>query len=386
MTKKTYVLIGILLFAAIFIFTQHNWRKGDTAIHPMKIGQMSGLTGDGSDIGTDEADGAILAVEQINATGGISGRPLQLISEDTPPFDLKKGASVAEKLTSVDQVAAIVGPQWDSQGELMAAFSGSHKIPVISQNVSTDIESKINSPYFFVTWPDDEVGIKQVLQYAQSKGWKKIAIIEPANFSFWLFTANLMKKNAPAYGIQIVDTEMGTDFGNVDYRTLISKTKSSNPDAVFGSYTDLECTFLKQMKEQGMNVPFLSTDSAGSPKALTECPSLLEGKLFYATMSKKNGYDEFAKAFKVRFGQKPISPSAATAYNAVQVLAQVLKQLSASNTPVTRDAIANGLRSADLKGAVSIGEIRFNEKGYVITPPDAYEMRTVKEGEFVKAE
>lgn len=386
MNKKAVWLIAVLVLLIVIVVVRGASHNGAvTSTQPIKIGQMSGLTGIGSDIGVDEKNGALLAVEQINQAGGIAGRQLQMISEDAPNFDLKAGASAAQKLEAVDQVLAIIGPQWDTEGGLMATFSGTHKIPVISQNVSTDIESSVDSPYFFVTWPDDEVGIKNVLSYAQSKGFKKIAIIEPGNYSFWLFTANLFKKNAPAYGINIVDTELNSDFSNVDYRTLIAKAKAAKPDAMFGTFEELECSFLKQAQGQGLNVPLLSTDSAGNPKALSECADQLQGRLFYTTMNRGNGYDGFSKAFAERFGHEPITPSAATAYNAVMTLADVLKNLAGSGTPITRDSIQQGLRTVDYKGAVSIGEIKFNEKGYVVTPPAAYEMRTVKDGAFVKA-
>lgn len=387
MNKKAIWSLIVVIVVAIGALSVYLGRGHETGnIQPILIGQMSGLTGTGADIGAEERNGTLLAIEQINERGGIAGRKLQMISEDAPPFDLKKGASAAQKLISADNVMSIIGPQWDGQGELMASMSASQKVPVISQNVSTDIESKISSPYFFVTWPSDEEGIKKLLGFAQLKGWKKISIIQPANFSFWLFTTNLMKQNAAAYGIEIISTEMGNDFGNVDYRTLITKTKARKPDAVFGAFAELECAFLKQMQEQGMNVPLLSTDSAGSPKAIVQCANLLEGRLFYATMSKGNGYDAFAAAYTTRFGHGPISPSAATAYNAVMVLADVMKKLDASGTPITRENIRAGLKEVDFKDAVSIGEIRFNDKGYVITPSDAYQINMVKAGKFVKAE
>jgi len=353
---------------------------------PIKIGQMSGLSGIGADIGEEERNGTLLAAEEINISGGIHGRPIEIISEDAPPFNLSQGATVAEKLISINNVLAIVGPQWDGLSEVVAGISKNRKVPVISPNASTDIESKIDSPYFFTTWPDNEVGIKKLLDFAKKHNWNKIAIIEPANFSFWLYTANLLEKNAKDFGINVVSKEMGTDISIVDYRTLITKSKSKTPDAFFGSYADLECVFLKQTKELKIEIPLLSTESAGTPKALGECPELMNDRLYFATPGQTNGYEKFANSYEKRFGKKSISPSAVTAYNAVLVLADVMNSLVESNIEVTRENIKNGLDSVKFKGGVSMSVIEFDDRGFVITTPEAFEIRVVKDGKFIKAE
>lgn len=380
--KNTIIWVVVVVVVLGLIWM--NNKKAPISGEVIKVGQMSGLTGIGADIGEEERNGALLAVEEINTKGGIEGKLIEMISEDTPSFDLKKGVSVSEKLITIDNVLAIVGPQWDGQAEVVASISANRQTPVISPNASTDIESKINSPYFFTTWPDNEVGIKELLKFAQARGWKKIAIVQPANFSFWLYTTNLLEKNAPDYGIEIVSKEMGTDFSVVDYRTLITKTKSKNPDAVFGSYADLECIFLKQSKELGLDVPLLSTESAGNPKALGECPDLMNSRLYFATPGQSNGYDKFTQSYEKRFERKPISPSAVTAYNAVLVLAEVMRDLIDSKQEITRENIKNGLNDIKFDDGVSIPVIEFNEKGFIITPPEAFEIRTVQEGQFIK--
>lgn len=380
--KGIWIVIAIVAVIVIILVSNHRSNFSEA----IKIGQMSALTNIGSDIGEEERNGTLLAIEKVNAGGGVDGRQIQMISEDTPAFDVKAGAAAANKLIAVDGVVAIVGPQWDSEGEVLASISADKKVPVISQNVSTDIESKINSDYFFVTWPDDEVGIRAILQFAKDKGWKKIAIIEPANFSFWSYTANLMQKNASEFGISIVSKEMGTDISNVDYRTLLSKAKLQKPDALFGSFADIQCVFLKQSKEQGLNLPFLSTDSAGNPKPLAECPDLLNGRLYFSTPSQGHGYTEFVQAYEKRFGAKPQTSSAVSAYNAGLVLAEALKNLDKAGKEITRENVKTELSQIQFTGGVSMETIQFNDKGYVVTQPQSYEMRTVKEGKFVKAE
>ncbi len=385
MKKTIWIVVVVVVVALIAVWF---WGKDakEASGEPIKIGQMSGLSGVGSEIGEEERNGALLAVEEINARGGIDGRPINLISEDTPNLDLKQGASVARKLITVDNVLAIVGPQWDGQGEVVSSIASDQKVPVISPNVSTDVEAKIDSPYFFTTWPKNEVGIRELLRFAKERGWKKIAIVEPANFSFWLFTSNLFEKNAKEFGVEVVAKEMGADYNIVDYRTLILKAKSKKPDAFFGSYADLQCVFLKQSKEMGAELPLLSTESAGTPKTLEECPDLMKNRLFFATPNQSNGYEKFEKSYETRFKKKPLSPSAATSYNAVLALAETIGDLIKSGKDVSRENIKIGLENVEFAGGVSIPVIKFDEKGFIETPLGSFEMQTVKDGEFVRVE
>ena len=146
--KKIVWAVVIIILIIIGFKVLNQKPTASVSNQPIKIGQMSALTGIGADIGEEERNGTLLAVEEINARGGISGRPIEMISEDTPAFDLKQGVSVAEKLIEVDKVLAIIGPQWDNQAEVVATVAANKKVPAISQNASTDIEAKIHSPYF----------------------------------------------------------------------------------------------------------------------------------------------------------------------------------------------------------------------------------------------
>lgn len=386
MDKTTKIIIWIVVIALAIWGVTSFTKKAPVSnpIEVIKIGQMSGLTGVGSDIGVEERNGALLAVEEVNANGGAAGRMLALVSEDSPPLDLKQGASVAKKLMGINKVLAVVGPQWDGQSEVLAAIAKDERVPVISPNASTDIETKIDSPYFFTTWPKNEVGIRELLKFAKERGWKKLAIVQPANLSFWLYTSNLLEKNAPEFGIEIVAREMGSDYSVYDYRTLIFKAKAKNPDAFFGSYAELECVFLRQSKELGVAIPLLSTESAGTPKALADCPDLLENRLYFATPSHGNGYEDFAEAYGKRFGQKPLSPSAVTAYNAVKVIAHVIGNLAESAKEINRENVRDALEGVRFEDSVSLPVIEFDEKGFVNTPLGAFEMHTVRGGQFVK--
>lgn len=379
--KKSSIFAIILIIAIIVGLIYINGLENKKESGIIKIGQISALTGVGSDIGQEERNGALLAVEYINKNGGVNGKKIEMISEDVSIDKLKNTSSAIQKLVNIDKVSAIIGPQWDEASTIAVTMSKDLQIPIVSPNSSPQVEQKVNSKYFFSTFYSDEVGIKTIARFAKEKGYKRIAIVEPVNFGFWKYTSDLFKKYAKENGIEIVSEEYGNDFANTDYKTLIAKAKMSNPDAVFGSYAELECLFLKQAKDQGLNVPLLSTESAGTPKAMSSCSTILENSLFYSTPVQAGKYMEFEKTYTERFGSKPLSPSAVTSYDAVLIIAEAMRE---GGETQNANEIVKQLEKMKFSKGSSLPEIIFDDLGFVITKDDAFTVNGVKAGEFVE--
>lgn len=374
----SFVVVAIiaLILAGKFVFPS----KEDNSV--IKIGGISALTGVGVGIGEEESKGAQLAVEEINARGGIKGHPLELISEDVSIDKIKNGVSVVRKLIEIDKVVAIVGPQWDEPAFPILPITEESKIPIIGPDSSPMLEAERDYKYFFSTWYDNKVGIRELLRFAQAKKLNRIAIIKPLSAGFWEYTADIMKTEASNYGIIIVDE---VDIGNpmeTDFRTHILKVREKNPDAIFVVTNDFnQCTFLKQAEQVGYNGVTLGTEASGDPVSITQCPELLE-KRFFSMPVQSNNYKIFAEKFKAKFGDYPRFPSTATSYDAVMAIANGLEKGNLAGGEVLRENIAN---IRDFAGA-GLESISFDDKGFIKTPENAFEMQTVKDGKFVKAE
>ena len=287
----------------------------------VKIGFISAQTGVGVAVGAEELKGTRLAVDEINAAGGIGGRQIELIAEDLSLDKLKNATAVTSKLIHIDKVAAIVGLQWDEPAAAIIPAIDAAKVPTISQNSTSDVETALASDYFFSAWPDNRVGIESVLQFAQSRNLKNVAIIRLLNGGFWQFTRNLFVEGAAKYGITVVSDENVGDPLATDFRTVIAKTKVKKPDAVFIVFSEVsEYAFLKQAKELGLDVPVLSTESAGNNASLSQCAGLL-GNLHFNAPRQIEAYRVFSTVFKKKFGTVPEFPSAATAYDAIRIVA-----------------------------------------------------------------
>lgn len=380
MNKKTGWIISVIVILILILIVLRS--QGEDA-SPIKIGSVSALTGVGVAIGEEEYKGTRLAVDEINKAGGVKGRPLVLISEDVSIDKLKNAGSVANKLVSVDKVVAIVGPQWDEPMLAMLPITEKAQVPLIGPDTTDAVESDTVGTYLFSTWYDNRVGVDAILKYAQEKGLKKIAILRPLNAGFWKFASDLVAANASKYGLTIIDD---VDVGNplaTDFRTFITKLKQKNPQAIFFVMADpSQCIFFKQMKEQGFTVPVLATEAAGNNASLTQCASDMSNLYFSTPSVDHAGYKEFEKAFMASYGRLPQFPSAVTAYDAVKVLAIALEKTDGQGGPILQKALSE---TKGVRGA-SQPELTFKENGFVITPADAFEMRMVRDGKFVKAE
>lgn len=347
---------------------------------PIKIGSISALTGVGVAIGEEERKGALLAVEEINQRGGILGRKLELISEDISLDKLKNVVAVSQKLINVDKVVAIIGPQWDEPAYPMLPIIESAKVPTVGADNSPMLEESSSYEYFFSTWYDNRVGIRELLRFSEERGVKKIAIIKPIAGGFWEYTARIMNAEAPKYGITITDE---IDMGNpisLDFKTPLLKAKQKNPDAIFIVSSDYnQCPFLKQLEQIGFAGITLGTESSGDPTSLSQCGELLE-KRYFSTPIKTRKYEDFSERFRTRFGHYPKFPSAGTAYDAVMVIADSLKRSNLKGGESLRDAIA----STSSLGGVALDPISFDSIGFIKTPENAFEIQTTRDGKFVR--
>lgn len=345
---------------------------------PMNIGGIFALSGLGASQGQQELNAAVLAVEKINAEGGVRGRSLKLIPEDVSLDKLNKAASAAHKLLDVDKVIAIVGTTWDEPAQAILPIIEDAHVPMVGPNQTRMLEADKAYEYFFNVWYDNAVGIRTLLSFAASQGIKSIAVIRPIPAGFYQYVADRTAEIAPEFGIDSVSDIALNDPAPSDYRTPLAKVMQKKPDAIVMVLNGgTACTFLKQVREMGINVPILSTEAAGDAFALQTCPDLMEN-LYFSYPKESKQYQDFAQRYEKRFGAPPQTPSAVTAYDAVWVIAKGLEKTDGQGGSLLRDAI--GALSLD---GISQSKISFDEIGYVRTPPDTYQMRTVRSGSFV---
>ncbi len=374
---KKYIYIVVIL---VVVTTVVGLRSKSEEGKQIKIGSIAALTGVGSAIGQEELKGVRMAIDEANAEGGIGGNSIELVSEDVSIDKMKTITNVARKLISIDKVVAIVGPQWDEPTQPLLPLIEEAQVPTVGADNSDQLEKDKDFKYFFSTWYDNRVGVRELLRFVQKKGWTKVAIIRPVNSGFYKFTADTLVSEAPKYGVTIVtDLDMGNPL-SLEYQTPIAKVKLTKADAVFIVTSDYnQCTFLKQAKELGLTIPKIGTESAGDYVSLSNCSKFLENTYFSSPKISEKG-NQFIKNFAVKYGDVPKFPSAVTAYDAAKIIIESLRQTNGRGG----EELQNILAKAQMEGS-SLEHISFNEKGFAHTPEDTFEMMSVRGGKFVKA-
>ena len=340
----------------------------------IKIGGAFGQTGICAEFGEGELKGAMLAVEEINRTGGVNGRALELIPEDTL-CENKGVASATHKLISIDNVSAIIGPTWGD------TFQGGYPIAqeanVISIGASSALESLAytgaSNDLVFSTWFPQNREIDALQRYIVSQGLKTVSIIHDQD-PFGAMMGMLFRDQAAQNGLTIIEEKVVTGV-NVDFRTFITSMKTKRPDAIFVSFVspDHKAIFFKQAKELGFATRFFAAADTENPALLSSFAEALEGVVYTSPRGAK-GYELFAQRYEDRFKEKP-RVSSSHAYDAVQVLVEAMKKAGTDGR-----LLQEALLTVQIPGA-TYDTVQFSEKHQIMT--GEFLLKTVHKGQFI---
>jgi branched-chain amino acid transport system substrate-binding protein len=335
---------------------------GRAADAPISIGVIANLTGSDVPSSVDMVRGAQLAAEQVNAAGGIKGRPIKLIVEDSE-YRPQAGVEAATKLFDVDQVpAAIVfgGSSVTLPIAEMAAPKGR-----IIMNTSASSPKLGNFPgTLYSTLPLDDIVGKELGIYAAKKGAKTAVFIVPNNtFGTGLMDAAVASFTAAGGKVlrKIIYTE-----GQPDYRPDLQPLQQAKPDAIVSAgYGDDTRTVFKAARELGITAPWY----VGYPSIFSvEDPAWMDGKLSgidNGGLTGPVGKDIKADYVK-KFTGEP-RPHYYYSYDALMLLARAMQQ--AGDDPAAIKAALPGVAKAY---AGATGQIEWDERGQRINPPLDY--------------
>jgi len=342
---------------------------------PIKLGFSGTLKGKYSDLGVQGRNGALLAVEDINAAGGIDGRKVEFIVRDDN--NTPEGAVKADKELVAEGVAAIIGHVTSSQS--MAAVKAMQDVVYIAPTTSTPLLQGIKDNFFRVipTLTDLSQGLAE---YAVDKlGRKRLAVIwDTSNqaFSFpykKVFVETFIKHG----GTSVADLAIGKQKGSVDWQEVVDKLKQVKPDAVVvvTSARDL-AGFAQYCKLNNTDWTIMSSMWGYTKELIQTGGKSVEGTIFvvhFAEDAPEEGYEDFRKRFIKRFGWAP-NFAAVFGYQAVQVFAKAF-QLNGGKTKGLAEVIPGIAFESGLIGPFEIdefGDVKRN--GHIVV---------VKDGHFV---
>jgi branched-chain amino acid transport system substrate-binding protein len=342
----------------------------------IKVGEFASLTGKEATFGTSSHEGTLLAIEEINAAGGVLGKKLQLLTED----DLSKPgepATVVNKLISRDGVIAMLGEVASSRSLEAAPICQQNKIPMISP-ASTNPQVTETGDYIFrVCFIDPFQGTVMANFATKTLKAKKIAVFTDVKSDYSKGLAKYFKDQFTASGGQIC-SELDFNGGDKDFKAQLSAIKASNPDGVFipGYYTDVALICI-QAKQLGLNVPLFGGDGWESDQLVKIGQEAVEGQYFsthYAPDVASEKSKNFVTAYEKRYQGKVPDAMAALGYDSAMLLADGLKRAGSTEGAKVRDALAATKDFDAVTGKISINEKRDATKAAVILQ--------VKDGKF----
>lgn len=357
-----------ILTLGFFILTLASCTAGTK--DPIKIGYIGPLTGEAASYGADTLNGTKIAVDEINAKGGIDGRQIQLIAEDGRCTGAD-AASAAQKLVNVDKVVAIIGGQCSGETLAAAPIAEAGQVVMISP-ISSSPDVTEAGTFIFRDYPSDALKTKAIATYLGEEGLLKLAMITE-NTDFATAFRNALRVDLGGENIAFDEV---VEPNTKDFRTLITRLKEMEFDIFFpNAQSDaVMAAMMQQLREQGLTQPAITHDVGDSATLGEIATEAVEGLLVIAVPSA--GSDgAFATKFREQFGDPQATMSfAAHAYDAMNVLAEVIGSAGTDGTAL-RDAL---YALPSYTGVV--GAFHFDANGDVVGIP--YELKTFRDGKI----
>lgn len=378
--------LALVLVAALLLFSgAPAAAQGRGPDHPesYKIGYLMPLTGGYGKNGNLWLQAVNLAVEEINGQGGVNGRPIKVILEDSRGL-AKEGVDGFQKLVDVDGVKFII-TGFTAVAIAIAPLSKNTKTFMLSASTASPALRGI-SPYFFSGWMYDDETIKLLLPYAKRKlGINRLAVMTVMTDLGTGLSAAAKKVWAEVGGEFVGEGTHQLDA--INFRPTLIKLLAQKPDAIYITTSAKEAALIvKQARDLGFKGAFLSYGALEQPDILAIADKA-EGSYYSAPVFDPASDDRRMKAFEAAFKKKyHDAPNLhhANHYDLVQMFKLIVEDVYKQGKPYSGEALRDAFRRNVREYRGTSGSYRFNlDDGSVLRPSI---LKTVKDGKFVKVD
>lgn len=328
-------------------------KKGDD--NTIKIGGIAPLSGAVAVYGVECTNGVNLAVEEINAAGGIKGKKIAYIAEDDEG-DPAKSVNAYKKLTTQDGIRMIIGSLTSGCTIALTASAQAQGVIQIAPAATAEAVTDAGNYIFRTCFIDPFQGSIGGKFAAVNLGKKNAAILYDIGNDYSVGLQENFVKEFTKNGGSIVAME-SYSTGDKDFNAQLTKIKAANPDVVYlPDYYGTVALIAKQLRNQGIDAPIIGadgwdglTDNAGD--------EVLNGfySNHYAADSSDPAVQAFVKNFKAKYGKEP-NAFAALGYDSMYLLKDAILKAGTTDAKAVRDALEK--TDADYV----TGHIKFDEK------------------------
>jgi len=332
---------------------------------PIKVGVNYELSGGVATYGTHTKNGIELAIEEINAAGGVlGGRMLQPIILDNKS-DNAESLSVATRLIADEGVVAHLGPA--TTGNTLAAIpvATEYKVPLLTTSatnpdVTVDPQTGQTREYIFRTCFIDPPQAMVAADFIFNElGLKKAAVYYDNTNDYSKGLSKVFKDEFEKLGGTVVAEEGYVDTDK-EFRPTLTKFRDAGAEVVYlPGYYQQAALIVSQARELGLNVPFVGADGWDSPDLVKIAGAEALNNTFftnhYSSQDPSPKVQKFVEAYKAKYGDAPDS-FAALGYDAAYLLADAINRAGSADPEAIKNALAATKDFEAVTGTMSFDE------------------------------
>jgi branched-chain amino acid transport system substrate-binding protein len=333
----------------------------------VRIGAVMSLTGDTAQYGLSALNGARMAIEEANAAGGVAGRRVELIVQDTRS-DSAETEVVVRRLAREYNVHALVGEIVSSRSLAAARAAQSEGLPMLTPSATSP---EVTSPGDFIfrsCYTDAFQGAAVAHFAATTLGARRAAMLVQSDQRYSQELAAFIREAFVRHGGEVVAVQEYRE-GAADFSAQLVELSASRPDVVFVPGYYLEAGLLaRQARALGLDAPFVGGDGWDSPRLYEIGGQALAGDFFSTHFSAEDPdpqVQRFVADYRRLFGSTPDS-FAATAYDAARIVLGAIARAPTLERRAIRDALASTKDFPGVTGTVTFNAERNAVKSVVV--------------------
>ncbi len=376
---KRYNLYLLAAAVPFLVFLVFSGCQKPEQVGEIKIGAILTLTGSLADLGNHSKNGLLIGVDIINGRGGIKGRKVSIILEDSKT-DPKSAVAAITKLINIDKVNYVIGDLSSGTTLAMAPIAERSKVILLAPGASNP-QMREAGDFVFRNWVSDEFDGKVAASYAIKKlNLKTFAVVEQQN-AYSKGLSEAFQSTAKENNGKIILVVPIQD-NSLDHRDTVLKIMSANPQAVYlATHTKEGASAVRQLVESGYNGKLIGNLVVESPDFAALAKGAMEGIIYTAPFLNEQAsagdVAEFLRQYRERFVDKP-DAAAAHAFDAINILTHAIENAKTESA----EDVKNYLYTIkEFPGAS--GETSFDMKGDVVKP---LVVKVVKNGSFMEME
>ena len=366
MKRALIVLLAVVALGLVLTGCQ----QGGT--DTVKIGVNMELSGAVATYGQSTVDGIELAIDEVNAAGGIDGKQVELVKYDNKS-DAAEATTLATKLMTEDDVACVLGPATSGAFKAEIPVANDNKVPVISGSATADDvtvdASGVKEYAFRICFNDSYQGTAMANFAYKNLKVKKVVIILDNASDYSKGLAKSFKDTFTEVG-GTVAAEEAFVAGETDFNAVITKIKDKDFDAIFipGYYQEAGL-IIKQARAQGIDVPIMGADGFDSPTLVELSGAAAANDIYfsnhYSSLDEESVVVDFIKAFKEKHEKDPDAFNA-LGYDLAKFACDGIGRAGGEGGEALKDALAGTEEFKGVTGTFSVDENHNPVKAVVV--------------------